>query len=180
MIKTFLIDFPDLALFGAVFALLEKGRKEWFFKESGFKWGLFFSTVFIISVIISYIVAPDWMWMYFPEKSKINLLDFIYILIFMYYMPYIAGYAIAKYLKDVDFKLAIASAVFYLLWAIYIVARLFDRYYHVGTREEYLNGTAPILPSSTVGTYFNFVFLPLLVVAFAISLYFIRFRKREV
>lgn len=177
MIETFLIDLPDLAFFGAIFALLERGKDKWFFREKGFKWGIFFTSIFIISVIISYIIAPDWMWMYFPEESGINILDFIYILIFMYYLPYIAGYAITRYLKDIHFKYAILSAFFFLIWGVYIIVRLFDRYYHVGTREEFLNGSASLLPSSTVGIYFNFIFLPMLFIAFAFSVYFIRFRK---
>ncbi len=174
MVKTFLIDLPLLSLYGSIYALLQKKEEGSLIRESAFRWGLLFSSIFIVSVIISYFMAPHWMWMYFPENPKIGVLDWIYILLFLYYLPYAGGYFLARELRKKGFIYGAIVALISLLEEIFIVLRLWDRYTHVGTREEFLNGTANLLWKSSVNIVFN-ITIPILIVVFIIS--FIRIRK---
>lgn len=174
MVKTFLIDLPVLSLFGSIYALIQKREESSLLKESAFRWGLLFSSIFIISVIISYFMAPHWMWMYFPEDPQIGILDWIYILLFLYYLPYAGGYFLTRELRKKGFIYGAIIALISLLGEIFIVLRLWDRYTHVGTREEFLSGTATLLWKSSVNTVFN-IAIPVMVIVFIISL--VRIRK---
>lgn len=174
MIETFLIDLPVMSLFGSIYALVQKREKDSLLKESAFRWGILFSSIFIISVIISYFMAPDWMWMYFPENPKIGFLDWGYILIFLYYLPYVGGYFLTRELRKKGFIYGVFVALVSLLGEVFIVLRLWERYTHVGTREEFLSGTATLLWKSSVNTVFN-IAIPIMILVFIIS--FIRIRK---
>ncbi len=173
MIETFLIDLPVMSLFGSIYALIQKRGKESYLKESAFKLGLLFSTIFIVSVLISFVMAPDWMWMYFPENPKTTLLDIIYLLIFLYYLPFIGGYILTRELMKKGWIQALSIPLISLLGEVFLIIRLWDRYSVVGRREEFLAGTAIPLWKSSVNNVFN-IAIPLLVIIFLVSVFLIR------
>lgn len=173
MIETFLIDLPVFTLFGSIYALLQRKEGVSPLKEKGLWYGLVFSTVFLISVILSYAIAPDWMWMYFPENPRINLLDWIYLILFLYYLPFAGGYLLTRELRKRNFIAGSSVAILSLLAEVFIVLRLWDRYTHVGTREEFLSGTAALLWKSPVNTVFNFT-IPVMVIIFIASFILLR------
>lgn len=182
VIKTFLIDIPVIMLFGALFSLFtrnEGGRLSVF--SSRYFWhGLVFTTIFNGAVIYAIIKFPDWMWMYFLEDSTNSLIELIYIFIFLYYIPYILGFYLGHLLIVKSKAWWLGLSLFLLGWEAWVVLHLFDRYSVVGTREQFLNGTAVSLfsPENPVGLAMN-LSVGLMVVYFIGVWWFYRKRKKE-
>lgn len=148
MIPTFIIDSPTLLLFGGIFARLNtenvRGKADlltsrWFVR------GLFFSTVFVVAALWSYARAPDWMWMYYVDSGSLSALDIVYILVFLYYIPYCLGYILGIWAEHWRKNLSLAVIGAAVLLNVYIIAVTFSRYSVVGSLEEYRAGTAAFL-----------------------------------
>lgn len=92
--------------------------------------------------------------MYFLEAPKLGALDLIYIFFFLYYVPYLAGFYWGRALQK-------RSVVFLIIFLVaaegWIVWKLFDRYSVVGTRAQFLDGTAISLfsPQNPIGPAMN-------------------------
>jgi len=151
VVQTFLIDFPVLAVFGVLFSFFTK-------KEAGegspfrspyFWHGILFSTIFCGIVFYSYLKFPDWMWMYYVSGIKLSTLELIYLFLFLYYVPYIAGFVLGRSLIRKDLLFGWLLLGFLVVWEIWIVTHLWGRYSVVGTEADYLNGTAIPAFSST-------------------------------
>lgn len=159
MVPTFLIDVPVLILFGVLFSLFtrKEGGEVSVFSSRYFWHGLVFATIFNGAVVYAIIKYPDWMWMYYLEDSSNSPLELIYIFIFLYYFPYILGFYLGRLLVFKGKRLWLLLAGFLLAWEGWIVFHLFDRYSVVGTREEFLSGTAVSLfsPENPVGMAMN-------------------------
>lgn len=146
-------------LFGVLFALFtrnEGGRRSVF--SSPYFWhGIIFSTIFNGAVIYAIVRFPDWMWMYFLEDSTNSLIELVYIFIFLYYVPYILGFYLGRLLVLKGKRWWLLLALFLLGWEAWIVLHLLDRYSVVGTRQQFLDGTAVSLfsPENPVGTAMN-------------------------
>ena len=108
-------------------------------------------------VFVSVLRFPHWMWMYFPENSRTGLVPLIYLFLFLYYFPYLLGFYLGKLFALKGKIQWLGFALFLLGWEGWLVWKLFDRYSVVGTREEFLNGTAISLfsPQNPVGTAMN-------------------------
>lgn len=148
MILTFIIDPPTLLLFGGIFARLNTTRlsgnadliaSRWFFR------GIVFTTVFVGAALWSYARSPDWMWMYFTEKGRLSLLDILYLLIFLYYIPYVLGYILGIWAEQKKKNLSLLVIGVAAFFNVYIIAATFSRYRVVGTVEEFRTGTAASL-----------------------------------
>jgi len=123
---------------------------------------------------------PDWMWMYYLEDPTNTPLELVYIFIFLYYVPYILGFYLGHVLIIKSKLWWTVCAVFLLAWEAWIVIHLFDRYSVVGTREQYLNGTAISIfsPDNPVGFAMN-ASVGLMVVYFLLVWWFYRRSKKQ-
>lgn len=160
MIKTFIIDLPVLLLFGLVFAFFSQKDKTHsdFFRQKAFWQGIVFSSLFNVAVLYAAIYFPDWMWMYFPENTIRNTAtELIFIFVFLYYLPYVAGFLLGQALM-VRFKKAYVVTLAIALGAeVWLVIHLFDRYSVIGSRADFLAGTATSLfsPQNPIGPVMN-------------------------
>jgi len=129
---------------GALAALLgrrsDNALRNWWWR------GLIAVTVFLGTALLAYAKGPDWMWMYFLEPPDLSLFDLAFLSVMVYYVPYGAGFALSRRLDRQMGRsggfLALACS---LILNIYVLARLFDRYAHVGTRADYLAGRAAFI-----------------------------------
>lgn len=181
MIPTFLIDLPVLMLFGVLFSVFigKETRGLSVFKSSYFWHGLAFSTIFNMAVVYAIIRFPDWMWMYFLEESGNTLTELIYLFVFLYYFPYLLGFILGCSFLEMG-KVAWGALVLFLMgWEGWLIAHLFNRYSVVGTREQFLEGSAISLfsPENPIGPVMNGS-LGLMVIYYAFVWW--RSRKRRV
>ena len=182
MVETFLIDTPVMVIFGLLFApYMRSDEADAPCLSRAFIFGFIFSTLFVVSVIWSYKLAPDWMWMYFPEDNSVSLLGWIYILSVLYYMPYIGGFLLGKELFRRSKVVYWIAVVYFLIMELVVILLLFNRYYFVGTREEFLSGKAVPLnsPQSPVGTLMNVTGIVLFLVFVAMWWYLKKYKKQE-
>ncbi|MDO8520149.1 MAG: hypothetical protein Q7T11_08320 [Deltaproteobacteria bacterium] len=122
-------------LFGALFSLFAR-------QKSAVWHGLVFSSLFNAIVLYSYFKFPDWMWMYFIDAPRLGALDLIYIFLFLYYVPYLAGFYWGREFLQSG-KTKVWLLILFLVAAEgWIVWKLFDRYSVIGTRQQFLDGTA--------------------------------------
>ncbi len=179
MVETFLIDTPVMITFGLLFAPYVKGR-EWEKPclSMAFILGLIFATVFVISVIISYKIAPDWMWMYFPNDPSISILGGIFILSLLYYFPYIGGFLWGMFLYANSILMYWLVIIYFLAMEGIVIGLLFKRYFFVGTRTDFLSGKAVPLPNSSVAPVLNWFSVGLLIL-FIIFWWILRKYKRS-
>lgn len=132
-----------MILFGALFAIFEKpGRGGTVFSSHYFWRGVVFTTLFNIAVFDAIIAFPDWMWMYFLENSTNTCSELIYIFVFLYYLPYTLGFYLGYDFRSRSVVLWFLLLVVMLLAEAWLIYTLFDRYSVVGTRAQYLSGTA--------------------------------------
>ena len=153
-IETFIIDWPVLAALGFVFSAFAPQERWW--RSRAFKAGLVAAAVFTTTALISYVIAPDWMWMYFLDPSDVSwTVPFIApAYLFVYASSFAAGVALAQGSRSWTWAAAVAS----LMLEAAVVAVTWDRYREVGTRAEWLDGTAhqlltaaPTGPARTIG-----------------------------
>jgi hypothetical protein len=159
-IETFIIDWPVLIFFGIVFAIF--APREGWWQSRAFLTGLIVAGLFTGSALVSYLVAPDWMWMYFIDPADARwTLPFMP---FAYLVTYVLGFAAGVSFKQVSSGLAWAGAVAALFFEAGVVALTWDRYRAVGSTVEWASGNAdnlfasppagPVLTISASGAVF--------------------------
>lgn len=132
-----------MLLFGSLFALFSDPKNAGtVFSEGAFWHGVVFTTIFNGAVMYAISYYPDWMWMYFTEGVKNTWPELVYIFVFLYYLPYVLGYYMGRDVKK--FSAVGVWGLMGLLAAaeVWIIFHLFDRYAVVGTRADFINGTA--------------------------------------
>lgn len=171
-----------MMFFGALFALFT--RKESVrgsvFSSAYFWHGLIFTTLFNAAVFYAALQFPDWMWMYFLEDSRNSPVELIYLFLFLYYLPYILGFYLGHLLVLKSRGLWLLFALFLLGWEGWLIVRLFDRYSVVGTRQDYLNGTAISLfsPQNPIGIVMNLAVGLMILYYLVVSWHYLRKYRR--
>lgn len=147
-IETFIIDWPILTFIGLLFGAFAPERGPW--RSRAFKAGLIAGVAFTATAFVSYVVAPDWMWMYFLEPDAVDwALPFIAV---AYVATFALGFAAALGLRELSRVYVFAAAVAALIGEVVIVAITWERYRAVGTTGEWLAGDAfPLLGTSPEG-----------------------------
>jgi hypothetical protein len=153
VVATFIIDWPVLLAIGLLFGGWAPVRP---FDSRPFVIGGMVSVVFTATALISYAIAPDWMWMYFIDPS--TAVWTIPVITLGYLFFYVLGFAAAVSLRAYSrmaLKAAIASA---LLLEAAVVALTWDRYHLIGSAIEWGTGRAhelfslsPTGPARTIG-----------------------------
>ena len=152
--ETFIIDWPVCVLIGLVFGGLAPRARWW--RSKAFTFGLISVVVFTATAVISYFLAPDWMWMYFwdpnPVAWSVPLIAIGYVLTFA------LAFAAAISLRDLGTRAVWIAAGLAAVAEVVMVGLTWDRYHRVGTRSEWLNdaahelfSTSPSGPVKTIG-----------------------------
>lgn len=143
-VKTFIIDWPVLILLGLVFGAL--GR-EMSWKSAAFIGGFASAAAFTAVAMLSYVIAPDWMWMYFLDPSDVSwalpLIPLGYLFVF------VLSYAAAITLRQTSRGAVVGAIGGAVAMEIAVIALTWDRYHLVGNEAEWLNGSANELFSVT-------------------------------
>lgn len=143
MIKTFLIDAPVMVILGMLYTPLEREPEKPFYRAKTFLASCRLAGLFVALVMASYVLYPDWMWMYFVSTKALGLTLQIaivsYIFLMLYVVPFIAGYFWGSTFRT-NKKAWWAGIILNLALEGLLIFALWDRYSAVGTREEFLQG----------------------------------------
>jgi hypothetical protein len=136
--ETFIIDWPVLVLLGLIFGWFAPSDRWW--RTRAFAAGAVSAIAFTSTAMVSYVLAPDWMWMYFlvPEDASWSVplipIGFLFV--------YALSFAAATALRRVGRTVVWAAAAFAGAAEVAVVALTWDRYHRVGTAREWLQGSA--------------------------------------
>ena len=171
MIATFIIDWPVVLAIGLLFGGWAPARP---FESKAFRFGAAVAAVFTSTALISYFIAPDWMWMYFIDPSDAAWV--VPIAVIGYLFTYVVGFAAGSSIRrasELAHRAAVASA---LLMEIAVVGLTWDRYHLIGSAQEWSTGRAHELfaldatgPARTIG-----LLCPIFLVALAAGIYLVR------
>jgi hypothetical protein len=144
VIETFIIDWPVLLTIGLVFGGRASGRA---LARRAFILGSVAALVFIATALISYAIAPDWMWMYFLDPADVAWSVPLIALGYLFF--YVVGFAAGVTLGRVS-KLSLWSAIGAALGLeAGVVALTWDRYHLIGSAAEWASGRAHELFSAS-------------------------------
>ena len=151
MVPTFIIDWPILILIGLAFSYGVRGEHSGSLVFSR-AWisGKLIVTAFVGIVYYSYLLAPDWMWMYFVPADSLPAWMVFYGLI-LYYFAYASGFFVGREIAKLSKLLPIVYILLMLAAEGAIIYALRDRYLVVGSLAEFKAGTAVPLAESSVG-----------------------------
>ncbi|HET7481489.1 MAG TPA: hypothetical protein VFK89_01380 [Actinomycetota bacterium] len=171
MVATFIIDWPILAFLGFAFGALAPLERWW--RSRAFVAGSIAAVVFSSTAFITYAIAPDWMWMYYADPNQLSWI--VPLLAVAYLACFGLSFIAAIGLRSSGVKSVWPLAAVSLVLEVIVVAATWDRYHHVGTRLEWLRGsaaelfsTSPEGPVKTLGVL-GPLFLVTLVVAIVIA-----------
>ena len=146
-------------LFGFLFSkFAPEIPKDGWLRTPAFLHGIVYTTIFSSSALICYLVAPDWMWMYFIPDGTTPSPILIYVFIFLYYVPYIAGFFIGVHLRQSIPRAWMLGIGISFAFMVLITWALWERYTVVGTTAEFLSGSGKhlFLEKHSVSNILNF------------------------
>ena len=150
------------------------------FMTRAFLSGLVTLTLFNATVVYSYIVAPDWMWMYFVAASSIPEW-MVYYIFFLYYLAFIFGFLLKNELAKICPKLTLTVLILFLIASGVVILPVKDQYLMVTTFEQYMSGAGGVsLPESIIGKGFPSYFVPVVLIVGIASLIWSRRQKQNV
>jgi hypothetical protein len=148
---TFIIDWPALIAIGLLFGYGIKGTPtKSVLMTRAYFCGKIVVTLFVALVYYSYLLAPDWMWMYFVKASDVPSWIVWYVLI-LYYFAFALGFVLKMELAKIHSKLPILAVILAVASAVLVTVPLGHRYMNVGSLEQYQAGQTTPLPQSPVG-----------------------------
>jgi hypothetical protein len=145
VIETFIIDWPVLIALGMSFGLFAP-EGTWH-RSRAFLAGLASAAAFTLVAMLSFVVAPDWMFMYFIEPSDASWI--VPLIPVAYVFCYVLAFAGAVGLRALSRAFVWAAVGWSLVMEIAIVGLTWDRYHLVGTAGEWVSGDAHELFSAT-------------------------------
>ncbi len=145
MIETFIIDWPIMSLLGFVFGAFAPRERWW--TTRAFRAGLASAAVFTLVALISYFIAPDWMWMYFLDPSRVAWV--VPVILIAYLAVFAVSFAAAIALRELGPKLVWALVAGCAVLEAAVLAITWDRYHQIGTRQQWLADAAHELVTPT-------------------------------
>lgn len=133
MIETFIIDWPVLTFFGFLFG----GASSRIGMMRALLAGLIPTGGFTASAMLSYKHAPDWMWMYYRDPEEME--PVVKLMPPAYLAAFLLSFVSALKMDRSGLRMARAAA---LGAEAAVLAATWDRYHRIGTKEEWINGTA--------------------------------------
>ena len=168
-IETFIIDWPVLTFIGLLFGVFAPEHSPW--SARAFKAGLVTSVAFTATAFVSYVVAPDWMWMYFLDPDAVAWS--LPVIAIAYPATFVLGFAAALGLRSVSRSLVFVAAAASLVAEAVILGLTWDRYRFVGSTKQWLTDQAvplfggspegPVRVITPLGPVFAVVFVAALV-----------------
>lgn len=161
--------------------LLPKEREGFAFTTLAFRWGSLFCGVTAVTVALGYLMAPDWFLMYFVEGQRPGFLGLIFILGFVYYLTFIAGFLVKLELDKLGVRFLNHLLMGALFLVTYLIGGVFlaDRFWRVGTREEFLAGTAKPFLAANHGLSWLMIVYGAFVVGFLVYFHFRVYRPAK-
>jgi signal transduction histidine kinase len=138
VIETFIVDWPILSILGLAFGAFAPRHQWW--RSRAFAAGLVSATVFTAIALVSYVIAPDWMWMYFVDPAEVSWS--VPLVLVAYLVVFALSFAAAVALRDIGTKLVMLAIAAGVLMEVTVVAVTWERYHLIGTREEWASGAA--------------------------------------
>jgi hypothetical protein len=136
--ETFIIDWPVLALLGLAFGSFAPSERWW--RSRAFVAGTASAIAFTATAMISYVLAPDWMWMYFLEREDASwAVPFIPV---GFLFVYVMSFAAATALKGLGRGVVWIAAGLAVAAEVIVLSLTWDRYHRVGTTAEWLRDSA--------------------------------------
>jgi hypothetical protein len=135
-----------MVVLGMLYTPLERELEKPFYRTKTFLASCRLAGVFLALVMVSYVLYPDWMWMYFISTAdlsfarQISLLGGVFWI--LYVIPFLAGYfgGLVFHAKNkmawwagILLNLNLEGLLLFTFW---------DRYGAIGTREEFFTGSA--------------------------------------
>ena len=154
MVATFIIDWPVLIFIGLLFGNLAPADNWW--RARAFAAGLGCACAFALVALVSYLLAPDWMWMYFLDAEDAGWA--VPWVLIGYPFVFVVSFAAAVALRDLSRAAVVGAAVMAVVAELVLLGLTWARYRVVGTREEWVAGRghelislAPTGPAATIG-----------------------------
>ncbi len=145
MIKTFLIDAPVMVILGMLYTPWEREPERPFYRAKTFWASCRLAGLFLVLVTASYVLYPDWMWMYFVSTKALGLAPQMVIVacvfLILYAFPFMAGYFWGFHFRTRNKIAWWAGIILNVALEGLLIFALRDRYSAIGTREEFLQGT---------------------------------------
>ncbi len=159
--ETYLIDPPTLFVAGSALAfvgrrLLVSRRPDPF--GPGALVALGFSAWYCLSVGLATLKAPDWMLNYLVPADQIDLRLVHAVFVICGLLAGLAGHTLTAVclqrgrMGQAVLVLLAGAICLFGLWGLTL-----DRYIHVGSFAEYMAGTAPLLPDSSLAPAINLI-----------------------
>ena len=138
-----------MVLIGMLYTPLERQPEQPFYRAKTFWASGRLASLFILLAMASYILYPDWMWMYFFSTNNLGFgLQLVMIggiLFVLYILPLIAGYFCGIILHAKSASAWWAVIMLSLVIEGFLIFTLWTRYSAVGTRGQFLTGnTVPL------------------------------------
>lgn len=177
MSKTFIVDWPVVIALGVAFGAFAREYTWW--KARAFYAGLLTTAVFAAVAVVSYVVAPHWMWMYFVSPAHVAWI--VPLVPLAYLGVFVLSFAAAVALQQLGRRALWGAFAAACLAEVVLVVATWDRYRAVGTAEQWAQGTAydlltvtPSGPARTIG-----MLGPVFVVVLGVSFYSVYRKHRE-
>jgi len=140
-----------LITIGLIFGYGVRGRPDKsLLLTRGFLSGLAVVFLFVLLVTYSYLLAPDWMFMYFVEGEEIPYWMVLFILS-LYFPAYTAGFFLKMEGERIGRLLPPLLILCGLAASVLVVIPLSDRYLQVGSYADFQAGLTTPLQESPVG-----------------------------
>jgi hypothetical protein len=135
-----------MVILGMIYTPLAREIEKPFYRTKTFVASCRLAGVFLALVLVSYVLYPDWMWMYFISTSdfsfarQISLLGGVFWM--LYLIPFLAGYFWGLAFRASNKTAWWAGILLNLALEGFLLFTFWDRYRAIGTREEFFRGTA--------------------------------------
>lgn len=154
VVATFVIDWPVLVFIGLLFGHLAPTDTWW--RSRAFLAGALCAAAFGAVALISYLLAPDWMWMYFLDPADATWA--VPIVLIGYLFVFALSFAAAQGLRALSRNAVVAGLALSVIGELAVLALTWDRYRLIGSEEQWRAGRghelislSPTGPAAIIG-----------------------------
>lgn len=138
-----------MVLIGTLYAPFHSRKAKSPFHSSAAQASYWLAGVFMALVLVSYGLAPDWMWMYFIDHHSVSVFAVGYVLLMLYILPLVVGIVLGQILYQAGKTWWRVSVIVCVGIEAALLAGLWRRYNTVATSGEYITGRGETLLGGT-------------------------------